>query len=184
MRKVFYSFMLLSVLFAFSACKQDAGKLIVGTWENTETTIDKLDELSKALFDANTAYLQQQIDLYNAQMDQMEDSSKAIYEQIIAEIEAKKADLNIDTIKANIKNNYKIGTFVFGEDSTLVIRNMDGDSVTGTWSVNDEGNSLALVIQGDEISLDLADISKSKMSLVQKNNMDTLEFAITYVFEK
>ncbi|MBN2663767.1 MAG: hypothetical protein JXR68_08975 [Bacteroidales bacterium] len=183
MKKIFSFVSILSVVILLASCNQNAGEMIIGTWDNTVTEVSNLDEVADALFNANKVYLEQQKDLYAAQMVSMDDSSKLIYEQIISSIDEQIASLNLDTIKANIVDNYDIGTFVFNVDSSLVIKAMD-DSVVGTWSINADETILKLMIQGDEIPLNINEISKSKLIIVQESSIDSLKFEIKYTFEK
>ncbi len=183
MKKIFSYFSILSILFIFASCTQNVGEDIIGSWNNTTTEVSKLDEVSSALLSANKDYLSQQKDMYEAQMASMDDSSKMIYEQIITSIDEQIASLNIDTVKANIIKNYDIGTFVFNADSSLIIK-AGQDSVIGSWSLADENKTLNIMIQSDQIPLTISEVSKSKLVLVQETSIDSLEFAITYTFEK
>jgi len=183
MKKILSFVSILSVVILLASCNKSAGELIIGTWENSQTEVSNLDEVADALFGANKTYLEQQKDLYTSQMTTMDDSSIVIYEQIVQSINEQIADLNIDTIKANIVANYDIGTFVFNNDSSLVIKAMD-DSVVGTWSINADETVLNLTIQNDNIPLDIEEISNTKLILVQESTIDSLEFDIKYIFEK
>jgi len=181
MKKTILSLAILSIVLIFSSCKKDTEKLIIGTWENTTTEVEKLDKVAESLLQANISYLQQQKDLYTSQMADLEDSNKTAYEQIILNIDNQLAQLNVDTIKNNIKNNYKIGTFIFKEDNTLTIKT-EQDSIIGSWAVNED--TLSLTVQNDVIPLLVENISKKELVLVQNNKLDTLEFDIIYSFEK
>lgn len=184
MKKVLTSFVVLGLLFFVVSCKQDTEKNIIGTWENTETEVSKLDEVADALFKANKNYLEQQKIMYEAQLDSMDDSSKVVYEQIVANIDEQISNLSIDTIKNNIVSNYNIGTFVFKQDSSLVIKNGE-DSVVGSWSITgDEEKTLNIKVQEDEIPLVITDMSKNTMTISQTTSIDSLEFDIIYTFEK
>lgn len=183
MKKIFSYLTILSVVVLLASCGGASSDMIIGSWQNTNTEVSKLDEVADALFQANKMYLEQQKDMYVGQMATMDDSSKVIYEQIIQSIDDQIAELNIDTIKHNIVANYDIGTFVFNADSSLVIKAMD-DSVVGTWSLDAEITELKLMIQGDEIALNISDLSKDKLVIVQESEIDSLKFEITYTFEK
>lgn len=183
MKKIFSFVSILSIVVLLASCKQNSGEMIIGTWDNTVTEVSNLDEVAGALLNANKLYLEQQKNLYVSQMDTMPDSSKVIYQQIISSIDEQIAELNLDTIKANIINNYDIGTFVFNADSSLIIKAMD-DSVKGTWSINADQSVLKLMIQGDEIPLKINEISKAKLVIVQESSIDSLDFEIKYTFEK
>lgn len=181
MKKTLLSLAILSIVLVFSSCKKDYEKLIIGTWDNTSTKVDKIDDVAKALFQANITYLQKQKSTYESQIKTMPDSSKAIYEQIMANIDDQLKSLNVDTIKNNIKDNYKIGTFIFNEDKTLTIKSK-GDSIVGSWSVSKD--TLNLTIQKNQVPLIIKDVSKKGLVLVQNNNLDSLKFDITYYFDK
>jgi len=173
-----------SATFSQTSADRKMSKKIVGSWENTETIIDKLDEMASYIHDSNSKYLQEQIDLYNSQLDQLDDSSKIYYEQVIEQIEQQKNLLTIDSIKHNLKTNSYIGSFVFEKKGIVLITKEGAPNVKGSWRVSDNGKSLHLYIERDDVLLNIAEVSKNKLKLEQKTNMDTLEFTITYILER
>ncbi len=183
MKKTFLSLFILSIVLVFSSCKQNTEKMIIGSWNNTSTSVNKLDELSQALLKTNKAYLQNQKDAYEKQLQTMNDSTKKIYTQIIATIDQQINNLNVDTIKNSIKNNYRIGTFIFNKDKTLTIKAPKRrDSAIGSWSISKD--TLNLTIQNNQIPLLIKKISSKTLTLVQESHLDSLKYEITYSFDK
>ena len=182
MKKGIISLLILVILFSLSSFGQNkTEKLLIGTWENDLTEVEKLDKVAESLLQANITYLEQQKDLYTSQMLALDDSNKAAYEKIIVNIDNQLAQLNVDTIKEKIKNNYSIGTFIFNKDKTLTIKTKQ-DSIIGSWVVNED--TLNLTIQNEVIPLIIKHISRKRLILVQNNSLDTLKFDITYYFKK
>jgi len=99
MKKTLLSFVILSIVFVFSSCKQDVEKLIIGSWDNTSTEVEKIDEVAKSILDANINYLQQQKSVYESQLKTMDDSTKAIYQQIIDNMNSQLSTLNVILLK-------------------------------------------------------------------------------------
>lgn len=174
-------FLFISFLSLSSFSQKRIQKQILGTWYNTSNVVQKIDEVSKVLLKENISYLQKQKDNYSSQIASMDDSSKIEYEQIIANIDKQLKELNVDTIKNDIQENYNIGTFIFNKDKTLTIKS-GLDSIIGTWSIFSD--TLSINVQDKEVPLLIKNINKKKLTLIQKNNIDSLKFDINYNFEK
>lgn len=171
------------VLLSLSACKKSANETILGTWKNTSTEVNKLDQISSFLFDLQVNNLKDQINSYSTQLESMDDSSKFAYQQIISNLQTQLDGLSVDTVKKNIESNFKIGTFTFRDDSTLVIKtNMD--SVDGKWNISEDELTLNLEVQTEVVPLKISEISKDKLVIIQSTNIDTLNFDVTYYFER
>lgn len=171
------------VLLSLSACKKSVNETILGTWKNTNTEVNKLDQISSFLFDLQVKNLKDQINSYSSQLDSMADSSKFAYQQIISNLQNKLDGLSVDTVKKNIESNFKIGTFSFKEDSALVIKTSK-DSIEGKWNISDDESTLNLKVQKEVVPLKISEISNDKLVIVQSTNIDTINFDVTYYFER
>jgi len=182
MKKSILFIAVFSLTLIFSSCKQDPEKLIIGDWTNTSTKIDKLDQVAQGVYDANIQYLQMQLNFYKSQVDTMQDTaSVTIYNSVINDIEQQINNMNLDTIKANITKNYDLGVFTFNEDKSFVL-SRDEDSLLGSWSISND--SLTIVLQDKPIPLKIKELTKNSLSIIQENNIDTLNFEIEYTFSK
>ncbi len=183
MKKSFFFAALISIVVFISSCgEKDPQKLILGSWNNTSTNIEKFDQVAQGVYDANVQYLQMQLTFYQSQMDTISDTnSLAIYQSIVADIQNQISTMTLDSVKADLKNNYDIGTFVFNEDKSLVIKK-DMDSLIASWNI--AGDTLTLTIQEQPIPLTIKEISSKSMTLIQENSIDTLQFNIEYTFSK
>ena len=182
MRKLLSITLAFVILLSFSACKQSSSEIIVGTWENTNTEVSKIDEVSELLHYYQVMNLEQQIEMYVAQIEEMEDSMVFAYQEIVSNLQNQLESLTVDSVKNNILSNFNIGKFTFNEDSSIVIKT-EIDSVVGTWSLNEEEQTLGIKIQGDNISLKITNISKEEMILVQNSDIDTINFDVIYTFK-
>lgn len=183
MKKIMSLLVVVTIILSLTSCKQDPQKLILGEWKNVKTDVTKLDEVTNFLYTSQKDYITGQVSSYELTMSTLDDSSKIIYQQFINELKAQLDTLTIESIKKSIERNYSIGTFIFNEDKTLVIKN-EVDEVKGSWYITEDGKELKIKFEEDEIPLQITDISKSKFVILQKNNMDSIEFEISYSFEK
>jgi hypothetical protein len=180
MKKTFLSIALISIILLTFSCK-NYEKEIIGSWENTQTEITKIDSVVKTLYDANKNYLLKEKEIYTSQMDSIADSLKTSYQKTIDIIDQQLSELNSDTIKARIQKNYKIGIFKFNEDKTMYIKTKR-DSVAGSWAIS--GDTLTITLQKKDIPLYIKSLDSKKLVLVQKTNIQKLNFDIIYTFEK
>jgi hypothetical protein len=171
------------LLLSFSACQKSANETILGSWKNTSTDVTKLDQISSFLFDLQVNNLEDQIESYSTQVDLMDDTSRFAYEQIISNLQTQLDDLSVDSVKSSIIANFEIGTFTFNEDSSLTIKTKM-DSVDGKWNISVDELTLNLEVQSEVVPLKISEISKDKLVIVQSSNIDTINFEVTYSFER
>lgn len=180
---------LLSIIFVFiillslNGCKQSSEKLLIGSWNSTNIEISKIDEISKLFHYYEVQNLEQQIEDYTLQLKTTEDSIKPVFEEIINNFNSQLSELTVEKVKDEIISNYKYNTFSFNEDSLFVIKS-DTDSIVGRWTLNNKDQILKISIKSDDIYLNIKDISKNNLTVVLNSNIDTINFEITYTFEK
>ncbi|MBN2893251.1 MAG: hypothetical protein JXL97_15375 [Bacteroidales bacterium] len=183
MKKLFSLFIVFVVLLTFSSCKQSPEEMLLGTWQNTNTEISKLDAISQLLYDYQVTNLNEQLQTYKDQLELLDESQKSAYEQIISNLEKQLTDLSIDSIKGTITSNLKKQSITFKEDSTLILKS-EIDSVTGTWNLTEDAKKLNILIETDVMTFDINELSKEKLIFVMNNDIDTINFDVTYSFEK
>ena len=183
MKKLFPIIFVLIFLITFSSCKQDTEKLLIGSWNNTNVEISKINEISKLLYHYQVQNIEQQINDYSIQLENLEESQKTAYKEIISNLETQLSELTIERVTDEIISNYNYNTFSFYEDSTFVIKS-DSDSIVGTWALNKKDQTLKISIETDEIYLTINDISNNNLVTVQNTDIDTINFDISLTFTK
>lgn len=174
---------LVVIFLSLSSCQKSAVENLIGSWKNSKTDIAKLDQIADLLYNYQVANLDEQITDYKAQLETLEGAQKDAYADIVNNLEKQKADLTVENIKTTIKQNLNQSSIIFKDDSTVVLIS-EIDSIVGRWNFSEEESKLNLKIDNSDMHFKISEISKEKLVLIKNNDIDTINFDVTYTFEK
>ncbi len=183
MKKTALIIISVSLIFGFSSCKKTVDELLIGEWKNTNTEITKIDEIADLLYNLQVENLKEQIQLYADQLEILDDTMKFAYQEIIDNYQLQLDELTKEQVKKTILENLNTETITFNEDSTMSFKTTV-DSVTGNWSVSEDGKSLNIQLETEIIAFDINEISKNSLIIKRNSDINEINFDVIYTFEK